>query len=66
MQQAHPETSAKPFGLILPDAGEVEAFHALSERQRGYFLHCIRSDPSKNDSHAAFMSLIRRAKGQRP
>lgn len=60
----HAEMSAKPIGLVIPSEDDLAAFKALSQPQKGYFLHWVRS----NQRYAGdwFTTAIRKAKEQRP
>lgn len=59
----NPELRAKPIGFILLDDDDREMFYALTEPQRGYFLHWWRSNPQRLPK---WKWLIERAKAQRP
>lgn len=59
-----PEATAKPIGLIIPRDEEMAAWNALTEAQRGYFLHWVRS----NQDYAGdwWKTAMRKAREQRP
>ena len=58
-----PELSAKPICFILLREHEEAMFNALSDAQKGYFLHWYRSNPRQNKT---WEWMIARAKANRP
>lgn len=59
-----PEKNAKPLGFIMLRDHERAEFNALSEAQRGYFLHWVRSN--RNCAGDYWNVAIKKAREQRP
>lgn len=58
-----PELTAKPLGFIMLRPHEQAAFDAMTEAQKGYFLHWCRSNPWSGRS---WDKMVDRAKEPRP
>jgi hypothetical protein len=71
----NPELSAKPLGFIMLRPNERAEFDALSERQRGFFLHWVKSNGKRlgivdrwwrGDGMNWWKTGMRKAREQRP
>lgn len=59
------EMTAKPIGLIVPMESDVAEFKALSDQQKGYFLHWVRSN-ERRCTGDWWKTAMRKAREQRP
>lgn len=59
-----PEREAKPLTFMLLGDDEKAEFYALTDPQKGYFLHWVRSNPRW--SQGGWSRAIRKAREQRP
>lgn len=63
----NPEMTAPHVGLLLFGDRNKAIFNALSDRQKGYFVHWVRSNPGWNYYRkGAVAKLARKVREQRP